>query len=744
MKEPQFTHLSLPDLLEARDLYHAHLINKKNVVATAVGRYRIRHDDRWPSAEEPRTGRAKGPKAPRTLENSEVRPYSWPCIHVFVSKWEEDSALIADGTSELVPKAIYLPDGRVVPICLIWAPTGPAQEESVDPARLTFPKNVIGGGFPVIAQVQGEERIASLGCIVSDGHKAYALTNRHVVGTPGSPLFSRLAGEPTRIGQSAERQLGKIAFVDAYPGWKGSNIVINADVGLIDIDNVRQWKTEVFGVGAYGDLLDLNVFNLSLDLIDSLDNPKPVRAFGAVSGKLAGTVAALFYRYKSVGGTEYVADFLIAPPSGCKLATHHGDSGTIWLMETKEEFRPFALQWGAHRFLDDGKAQTSNYALATCLSTVCRALDVDLVRGWNRDLGYTWGKTGHFKIAARACELVSNQNLSKLMMANQRNIGYVDDDLLNNQVVAGKFTHDFVPLADVADIIWRTTRPDDESNHFADIDETDPSVFGGKSLLELCLSDQKNIDIDVWVDFDRRMDAVRPNMHKNRETGEMELRPRAGALPFRVWQMYVQMIASLRSNKPPAEKIAEFVCAAGTMAHYVGDACQPLHVSYLHHGRNASEAAVHSDYETGLIDKKMRDLFKGINDIENKVEPDELIQAHEAQGKDAALLVLKLMDETVKRLPPLEVVEVWAGAKGFGKTEKMWGALGERTIQNIASGCHTLAVLWESAWKVGGGDKISDEALVECDQQALMDLYNNKKFVPSYVLMDGRFKALLK
>lgn len=40
-----FASLSLLDLLRARDLFHVHLLNKRNVVATAVGRYLIRKSD---------------------------------------------------------------------------------------------------------------------------------------------------------------------------------------------------------------------------------------------------------------------------------------------------------------------------------------------------------------------------------------------------------------------------------------------------------------------------------------------------------------------------------------------------------------------------------------------------------------------------------------------------------------------------------------------------------------------------
>ena len=46
-----FDYLSLRDLLEARDQYHIHLMRHPTVVATAVGRYRIRINDSWPDRE---------------------------------------------------------------------------------------------------------------------------------------------------------------------------------------------------------------------------------------------------------------------------------------------------------------------------------------------------------------------------------------------------------------------------------------------------------------------------------------------------------------------------------------------------------------------------------------------------------------------------------------------------------------------------------------------------------------------
>ena len=330
---------------------------------------------------------------------------------------------------------------------------------------------------------------------------------------------------------------------------------------------------------------------------------------------------------------------------------------------------------------------------------------------------------------------MSDNKLAILLEANQSSLGYSNDDLNSENVVSGKFTHDFVPLADVADIIWRTTRPDDESNHFCDIDESDPSVYNGKTLLELSLSNDSNIDVDVWLDFDQKMDAARP-IYKEDKNGNQVLRPREGSLPFRVWQMYKQMIVSLSAGRTD-----EYLVAGGTMAHYLGDACQPLHISYLHHGADPSESAVHADYETALIDHKRVELFAGVDAIQKMTTMDELISP---EGKDAAKLVLRLMKATVDLLPPEEVLDVWRNEKGHGKYDRMWDALGERTIQNIAAGAHAMAVLWHSAWKNGHGAALPESAVKKLPEEKLQDLYNRKTFVKSFKLSNATgYKTVL-
>ena len=214
--EKDYNMLSLRDLVAARDLYHLHLMDKQHVVATAVGRFLIRKSEPWPKgkgdAVKHDTAMASQPvKEPRTLANSEVRPYSWPCVLVFVDQWVDLAQIGYDfDPTQLVPRTLNMPDGTRVPVCVVYAPA--VEAPAFEPVSPRFPDQFIGGGYPIVARVQQEERVASIGCLVTDGHDVYALTNRHVAGRPGEELYSVIGGERVRIGVSSDSQLTRKAI----------------------------------------------------------------------------------------------------------------------------------------------------------------------------------------------------------------------------------------------------------------------------------------------------------------------------------------------------------------------------------------------------------------------------------------------------------------------------------------------------------------------------------------------------
>jgi len=114
-----FSSLSILDLLEAREAHHVQLSSLENVVATAVGRYLIREDD-WYATHSPHCPRpsdVRKPTGARTLDNSVITAWSWPAVLVFVKSWKDVSEL----GQEAVPRALYMPDGRVIPTCVVEA-----------------------------------------------------------------------------------------------------------------------------------------------------------------------------------------------------------------------------------------------------------------------------------------------------------------------------------------------------------------------------------------------------------------------------------------------------------------------------------------------------------------------------------------------------------------------------------------------------------------------------------------------
>src|SRR5262249_42769933 len=352
----------------------------------------------------------------------------------------------------------------------------------------------------------------------TDGHKTYALTNRHVTGGEGEVLSSQLGGRSQRIGVAAPLQQTRVAFSEIYPGWPGRLTFINMDVGLIDIDDINAWTAKLQGNITMGPMVDLSAVDFPLALIG-----RHVCGYGAASQWVRGEIHALFYRYKSRGGFEYVSDFFIGPrtptkdyPTPPEFVTRPGDSGTLWLLEPYSEhdvvdaacaageYRPLAVQWGANRLYSGLSSQPRAYALATALSTVCDRLDVDVVRGWNLDQPDTWGAVGHFSIASRVVKALSNKvpTLAKLMRNNTAIVSHNDETILNSEF-RGMSDDAFIPMADVPDFFWKHgkqghSRAFEGPNHFADMDQKRPS--DGLDLLTLC-EDPAKVDPAVWNDF---------------------------------------------------------------------------------------------------------------------------------------------------------------------------------------------------------------------------------------------------
>jgi hypothetical protein len=756
---PEFQALSLTDLLRARDLYHRHLMNKAGVLATAIGKYRIRKVDSWPHDRK----RIKG-TGPRTLANSEVRPYSWPCILVFVQKWLLPGEFIKHGKdrdpSDFVPERLYLPDGTLVPVCVVEAPQ---KEGRLPPGGdlPVFPRQFLGGGYPLLKETQGVQQFATVGCLVTDGHTTYALTNRHVTGDPGEPVYTLIGGESKLIGTSADKQITRQLFEKVYPGWPGRESYLHMDIGLVKLEDKTTWRPDIYNIGELKNAVDLSSDHFTLDLVGA-----HVRAHGATSGDMAGTICALFYRYKAMGGFEYVSDFLIGPREDVPFQTHPGDSGAVWVLDYPDakdddhdlDRMPLAIQWGGHIVSVGDDKEVQSYAMGTCLSTVLNQLDLDLIRNWEFELPEYWGAVGHYTIANVACQNVADCNLRELMIANLANITFKLDFIADKNMkgLASKKQKAFVPLADVPDLAWqaglyprgpRSANPE-SPNHFADMDEPPPG--GGKSLLDACRGprgtvNRAAVDPKFWLKHYQLFKSQKPRVKSETRNPKYSY----GLLPFRVAQIYREMVKFAQKKD-----VASFVAAAGIMAHYVGDAGQPLHISFWHHGdptdtvlapgakstekiaKNlvSRQNAVHGNYESEMFKYHAVEMQTGLTRLVHKSSI-PLIRGH----RTAACSVVELMLKTFAILPPKKIVDrfkiISPGQKPKPIANALWQSFGNQTIQVMANSCRYLAMLWDSAWKEGRGTKAM-AGTAAITKPKLISLYSKRSFLQSYTLSD--------
>jgi hypothetical protein len=758
-----FSSLSLKDLMEVRDLYHFHLMNKANVVGTAVGLYLIRKTDPWPTAvgqDAAPTPPKKRKKKPRTFNESEVRAYSWPCIIVLVREWVDEEDIGKKGKLpawDAIPKRLYLPDARMVPVCTVLAPAKPlATGTGNQPMR--WPQATLGGGLPVRVEVQHEEHVATLGCLVTDGHTTYGLTARHACGEPGTPVAVQLRGGYATVGRSTKLQITRRQFSEVYPGLPIRQTWLALDVGLIRVDDVRDWTPNVYGLPRIKPLFDFYEQGLSLrKLMD-----KPVVAVGAASGLLQGRIKALFYRFKSVGGYDYVSDFLIAPQKG-QSGTRPGDSGAIWHLQMpkngkedkgplqERDLRPLAVEWGAQALGDTNPR--SHFSLATALSNVCKLLDVELVVDGDNGVKGVWGAAGHYSIGSLAIDLVKDKALKEFLQANADLISLPLDRLDTEPKEKVLLESGFVQLADVPDIVWkkfasphynrkgedigveggrdiafnpRSTGPE-HPNHHCDADRP----FDGRpTLLEACLGNPKLVNAADWNryfnGFPKRVDVL----HR-------------GILPFRIWQIFTRM-TEYAKNDPTS-----FLAAAGILAHYVGDASQPLHGSIHHDGvenekpdvprpskTNKDKAAIRGDgihgaFETDMISWAARKgvLFAEITQNLRGDHGMDLVSS----GQEAALAAIKCMHEAARILPPRRTIDAYERILASGsrsRTEQLWDSLHSETGRVMALGVNYLAMLWDAAWLAGQGKNHPGRV----SEAELKSRYVNRNFLKSVTI----------
>jgi hypothetical protein len=251
---------------------------------------------------------------------------------------------------------------------------------------------------------------------------------------------------------------------------------------------------------------------------------------------------------------------------------------------------------------------------------------------------------------------------------------------------------------------------------------------GGRTLLDLC-DDPANIDPDVWLQY-------------YEQVGDKD----KGALPFRIAQIYDAMVKAIEEGST-----AEFVCAAGILTHYVFDACQPMHISYMFNGdpngpMNADgkplARGVHGEFDEQMVEYFVEPIRTDLPQLaQAKADEDAPASADDIKTtKDAAVAAVALMSNTVRKYAnPIDIVrdfEELVDLKKRTRCEWLWDKYGDGMQQAMAEAVVLAARLWEAAWKNGNG-KENIQSTDAVPEDELRDLYETKEgFLDSVNLED--------
>jgi hypothetical protein len=187
------------------------------------------------------------------------------------------------------------------------------------------------------------------------------------------------------------------------------------------------------------------------------------------------------------------------------------------------------------------------------------------------------------------------------------------------------------------------------------------------------------------------------------------------------------------------------------VSHYVGDACQPLHISSEFNGDPTHMVpnpkagqkkqpptiplgtGVHSAYEDDMVNFHIGEITTFVEADTTALPP--LFKS----GPSAAKAVVRLILDTFDHIDPKKIVAAYvqqqkAGATAKDAADALWKQFGTLTSEVIADGARTLASVWQSAWAEAGAEAKAPAAGHAFTEQELTNVYAPATFVPSKTL----------
>lgn len=278
---------------------------------------------------------------------------------------------------------------------------------------------------------------------------------------------------------------------------------------------------------------------------------------------------------------------------------------------------------------------------------------------------HAWGRRGHAAISETAAMIAAERKPEAAFLRDRAyDLGY---------------------YSNVPDLVWKKpeTYEVEWTNHFMDL-EIFERAFRARQ------KETKPYELDRAA-----FDAKFP-----------EIENKAGRAYWRARELMQKLkgtASELGAHELSKEKRhqlqADWLVTAGAIGHYVGDLCQPLHVTENYDGQLTGQKGIHAFYEDAVLD----DYPPG--EIENSIGREAKLRGpaffKRSSGKSLQVLLEELAASSNKEVPELLRIDKRVGR---GDVTKARAAYARKQVERMALGSLYLAEIWMRAtgWKYDG------------------------------------------
>src|SRR5262249_17978661 len=153
-----------------------------------------------------------------------------------------------------IPRSLYLPDGRIIPTCVIQAkPDERLPGPSLGPFNTSL---LLGVGYSCFRNHQVIHSFGPFACLPYQSASSYPLTDRCVGRGAGEGVRGVVRSSCQPLGASGGVPCVRPLMSSVFPRYPAADVYLPLESGLLRIGDINDWSAQVFGIGEIGELFN--------------------------------------------------------------------------------------------------------------------------------------------------------------------------------------------------------------------------------------------------------------------------------------------------------------------------------------------------------------------------------------------------------------------------------------------------------------------------------------------------------